>query len=152
MPKQVTIDAYEYSELTARAKSTANALVNEDHFWRADTVNSFSAVKAHVEALSDTDMTEEQIKAYLCERKERFDFTGYCADFDAVDAALACVETDDDGLVRLSARRYDNKMLACIDADYTDQCADEQTADMCDANGYLFDANGNFIHHMIKAA
>ena len=152
MPKQVTIDAYEYSELTGRAKSTANALVNEDHFWRSDIVKSFHEVSKAISAHITEETTAEDLRSWLESKKEACSFTGYCADFDAVEAALACIETDDDGLVYISARRYEMKMHARIDADYTDQCADEQTADMCDANGYLFDVNGNFIHHMIKAA
>lgn len=148
MPKQITITAYEYQELSEKAKRNANALVNNECFWSNDIVKSYGALYEYVAKKINGGEKASDIIADLEAKKDACAFTGYCADFDAAEDAIAMITEDDDGVGYLPARRFDIAKNACIDREWLDQSTDENTAEHCKCNGYLFNVYGEFVHHL----
>ena len=146
--KKITIAAYKYRELGEKAKAKANALVNDECFWYTDICASYSAVYEHVANMIRNEKTFDEIREELEAKKEECAFTGYCADCDAVEDALDCMTKDEDGCPYFPANRFKIFKDAAIETEFGYQCNDENTAEHCEANGYLFDVYGNFVHHL----
>jgi len=150
MPTKLTksVDGYRYEELSQNAKFNANTCVNTDHFWASEIYKSFEAVKVLVAKNIYDWQTESELCKCLSELKETDTYsvlTGYCADYDAIEAAIKCVETVNGEEVVFDEDRYERALYKCVEDDWDGQCSDESTRATCDANDYWFDISGKLL-------
>lgn len=171
MSRKIEVDVFKFSELSDEAKQRAK-IDHESacgYSWSEEAMDSIKALAAHFGGrMSDwevdwsnssyssatfdmPEMSAKDIRKLLGELgsfnrktlkgKGDCKLTGFCMDEDAIDGFRIAFRKGERDLNALMQSAFDS-WLNAAQSDYEWQFADEQFAEMCDANGYEFYESG----------